>query len=145
MERYHKSEDRNQLSIQLFCLDDIVSPDAEVRALEVVINHMDIRFFGFTHTHTCQTGCKHDDPVDIFKIYAYSYDNVIRSSRKIECECSRNLELMWLVNGIRPDFKTFADFRKDNEVAIVSAYRRLSLMCSELGLTGKEMVARCTF
>ena len=105
MERYHKSEDRYQLSMQPICLDDMVAIGSEVRALEVIIDHMNIRTLGLTHTETSHTGRKPYDPVDMFKVYAYSYFNGIRSSRKIERECGRNIELMWLVAGIRPDFK----------------------------------------
>ena len=141
MERYHKSEDRYQLSMQPVCLDDMAAIGSEVRAPEVIIDHMDIRTSGLTHTETSHTGQKPYAPADMFKIYAYSYFNGIRSSRKIERECGRNIELMRLAAGIRPDFETIADFRKDNKAAITLAFKRFSLLCSELGLTGREMVA----
>lgn len=102
---------------------------------------MDIGSLGFTYSETKHTGRKPYDPVDMFKLYAYSYFNGIRSSRKIERECYRNIELMWLINRLRPDFKTIADFRKNNKKAIKEAFKKFSMICSELGLIGKEIVA----
>jgi len=123
------------------CLDDMLPEDAEVRALEIIIDKMDIHSLGFTYSNTKSTGRPPYDPSDMFKIYAYSYFNGIRSSRKIERECYRNIELMWLIGDIRPDFKTIADFRKDNKEQIKAAFKRFSMICSELGLIGKEIVA----
>ncbi len=74
-------------------------------------------------------------------LYAYSYFNGIRSSRKIERECYRNIEVLWLINELKPDFKTIADFRKNNKKQIKAASKKFSLICDELGLVGKEMVA----
>lgn len=79
MERYKKSEDRNQLSIMPMCLDDMISEDAEVRALEVIIEKMEVRSLGFTYCETKHKGRKPYDPVDMFKLYTYSYFNGIRS------------------------------------------------------------------
>jgi len=141
MERYKKTSDRNQLSIQAMCLDDMIPQDAEVRALEVIIEKMEIRSLGFTHSKTKDTGRMPYDPVDMFKLYTYSYFNGIRSSRKIERECHRNIELMWLISDLRPDFKTIADFRKNNKAQIKLAFQRFSMICCELGLVGKEIVA----
>ena len=140
MERYKKGEDRDQLSLLPLSVDDMIPVDAEVRTLEVIIDKIDIRSLGFTHCETKSTGRMPYDPSDMFKLYAYSYFNGIRSSRKIERECSRNIELMWLV-GLKPDFKTIADFRKDNKAQIKAAFQRFTMICSELGLIGKEIVA----
>lgn len=141
MERYKKGEDRNQLTMEPMCLDDMISPDAEVRALELIVDKMDIGSLGFTHCETKHTGRKPYDPVDMFKLYTYSYFNGIRSSRKIEKECHRNIELMWLIGELRPDFKTIADFRRDNKKQIKSAFQKFSMICEELGMVGKEIVA----
>lgn len=139
MERYKQNECRYQA--QIVSYDDMVAMDAEVRVLELIVEKLDIGSLGFRYTQTRQTGRKPYDAVDMFKLYAYSYFNGIRSSRKIEKECKRNIELMWLVNSIQPDFKTIADFRKDNKQAITAAFQRFGLLCCELGLVGKEMVA----
>jgi len=141
MERYKKGGDRNQLSLLPMSFDDMIPESAEVRALEVIIDKMDIRSLGFTNCVTKPTGRMPYDPVDMFKLYAYSYFNGIRSSRKIERECSRNIELMWLIGGLKPDFKTIADFRKDNKNQIKAAFLKFTMICSGLGLTGKEIIA----
>ena len=141
MRRYITGEDRNQLELQPMCLDELIPENCEVRALDAIVGNMSIPTMGFIHAETKETGRKPYDPVDLFKLYVYSYFNGIRSSRKIERECHRNMEVMWLVNGLRPDFKTIADFRKDNKKAIKQAFRKFSMICDELGLVGKEMVA----
>lgn len=141
MSRYVQGEDRSQTSLEPLCLDDMITQDAEVRALEIIIEKMDIRTLGFTHSETKSTGRMPYDPTDMFKLYAYSYFNGIRSSRKIERECTRNIELMWLIGNLKPDFKTIADFRKDNKEAIKSAFKKFGMICSELGLISKEIVA----
>lgn len=141
MSRYKKGNDRDQISLLPMCLADMLSDDAEVRALEIIVDKMDICSLGFTHCESKQTGRMAYDPVDMFKLYAYSYFNGIRSSRKIERECYRNIELMWLIGGLKPDFKTIADFRKDNKHPIKAAFQKFSIICCELGLIGKEIVA----
>lgn len=88
----------------------------------------------FTHSETSETGRKPYNPVDLFKLYTYSYFNGIRSSRKIEKECYRNIEVMWLINELKPDFKTIADFRKDNKRQVKMAFSKFSMICDELGL-----------
>lgn len=96
---------------------------------------------GFTHSSIERTGRRPYDPVDMFKLYTYSYFNGIRSSRRIEKECYRNIEVMWLINELKPDFKTIADFRKDNKKQIKLAFRKFGMICDELGLIGKEIIA----
>ena len=123
------------------CLDDMLPEEAEVRALDVIVDKMNIWSMKFTYSETKETGRKPYNPVDMFKLYAYSYFNGIRSSRKIERECHRNIEVMWLINGLKPDFKTIADFRKNNKEQIKQAFHKFSMICDELGLIGKEMVA----
>lgn len=140
MSRYKASESRNQLMLP-FSLDDLIPENAEVRALDAIIDRLNIHSLDFTHSETKSTGRKPYDPADMFRLYAYSYYNGIRSSRKIERECNRNIELMWLIGGLRPDFKTIADFRRNNKAAIGDAFKRFGLICAELGLIGKEIVA----
>lgn len=129
------------MSIFPMCLDDMIGPDSEVRAIDVIVDSMDIQSIGFVYSETKETGRKPYNPVDMFKLYTYSYFNGIRSSRKIERECYRNIEVFWLINELKPDFKTIADFRKNNKKQIKQAYSRFSMICDELGLIGKEMVA----
>lgn len=140
MSRYMQGEDRKQLSLEPLCLDEMITEDNAVRAIETIIESMDIPSLGFTYSETKETGRKPYNPEDMFKLYAYSYYNGIRSSRKIERECSRNIEVMWLVNGLKPDFKTIANFRKDNKKAIKAAFRQFTVICDELNLISKGIV-----
>jgi transposase len=141
MGRYVEGKDRNQLVLEPMSLDGMIAEDNPVRAIETIVESMDIPTLEFAHTETKQTGRKPYDPEDMFKLYAYSYYNGIRSSRKIERECHRNIEVMWLIKELKPDHKTIADFRKDNKKAIKSAFRRFTMICDELGLISKEIVA----
>ena len=141
MERYIEKGNREQLNIFPVCLDDMISEDNVVRAIDAIVDNMDITGLGFTHSQTATTGRKPYNPADLFKLYTYCYFNGIRSSRKIEKECYRNLEVMWLIHELKPDFKTIADFRKNNKEQIKLAFSKFSLICDSLGLIGKEMIA----
>jgi transposase len=141
LDRYKCSESRDQISMLPMCLDEMLPEGAEVRAIDAIVEQMDIPSMNFTYSETKKTGRKPYNPVEMFKLYAYSYFNGIRSSRKIEQECSRNIEVMWLINGLKPDFKTIADFRKNNKKQIKQAFHKFSMICDELGLIGKEMIA----
>lgn len=141
MERYKENADRNQMNLLPMSFDDMIDAENPVRAIDAIVENMDISSLGFKYAKTAATGRKPYSPVDMFKLYTYSYFNGIRSSRKIERECGRNIEVMWLVGGLAPDFKTIADFRKDNKAAIKKAFSRFSMLCDELGLIGKEIVA----
>jgi len=141
MKRYVKGENREQLRIEPLCFDDMINEDSPVRAIDAIVEGMGIPELGFKYGDTKETGRKPYDPKDMFKLYAYSYFNGIRSSRKIERECHRNIEVMWLINELKPDHKTIANFRKDNKKAIKAAFRRFTMICDELGLISKEIVA----
>lgn len=141
MERYKESGDRNQMGLLPMTYDDMIDAENAVRAIDAIVDNMDIPSLGFKYAKTAVTGRKPYSPVDMFKLYTYSYFNGIRSSRKIERECHRNIEVMWLIGGLAPDFKTIADFRKNNKTAIRTALSKFSLICDSLGLVGKEMVA----
>lgn len=141
MNRYVEGKDRNQISLEPVCFEDMITEDNPVRAIEAVVESMNIASLGFVYAETKGTGRKPYNPEDMFKLYAYSYYNGIRSSRKIERECHRNIEVMWLISGLTPDFKTIANFRKDNKKAIKAAFRRFTMICDELGLISKEIVA----
>ena len=140
MSRYVEGENRDQINIIPLCFDDMIAEDNPVRAIEVIIESMKINSLGFTYSETKTTGRKPYSPEDMFKLYAYSYYNGIRSSRKIERECHRNIEVMWLIGELKPDHKTIANFRKDNKKAIKAAFRQFTMICSELNLISKEIV-----
>jgi len=141
MSRYKEGESREQMRLEPLSFEDMVAEDNPVRAIDAIVDSMDIPALGFTYGETKSTGRKPYSPVDMFKLYAYSYFNGIRSSRKIERECYRNIEVMWLINELKPDFKTIANFRKDNKKAIKSVFRKFTMICDELGLISKEVVA----
>lgn len=102
MKRFVSAGNRDQTSILPMCLDDMIAEDNPVRAIDVIVEKMDILSLDFKYSETAYTGRKPYSPVDMFKLYTYSYFNGIRSSRKIEKECHRNIEVMWLVNELKP-------------------------------------------
>lgn len=110
-------------------------------AIDAIVNGFNKSELGFAHSETKDTGRKPYSPSDLIKLYLYGYFNGIRSSGKLERECSRNVELMWLIGCLKPDFKTIADFRKNNQEPIQKVFLQFSLLCDELGLLGKEVVA----
>ena len=140
MRRYVEGENRNQIGLEPLCLDEMIGEENPVRAIELIVEQMEIERLCFKYSETASTGRKPYSPLDMFKLYAYSYFNGIRSSRKIERECHRNIELMWLIGELKPDHKTIANFRRDNKEAIKAAFRRFTMICDELGLISKEVV-----
>jgi transposase len=121
--------------------DDYVSEDNPVRFIEAFVDSLDLHELGFSRTQPAQTGRPAYDPSDLLKLYIYGYINRIRSSRLLERETHRNLELIWLMRKLTPDFKTIADFRKNNADAIKEVCREFTLLCKRLDLFGGEIVA----
>lgn len=132
---------RDQLSFMPMSFDEMIGEENPVRVIDAFVEILDIKALGCKHSETYTTGRMPYNPKDLLKLYIYGYFNGIRTSRKLEKECHRNIELMWLINGIAPDFKTIADFRKDNKSAVIGVFKQFSLFCDELNLIGKEMVA----
>jgi len=140
MGRYICGQNPRQMSLEPLCLDDMIAADNPVRAIALIVDRMDIPSQGFVYSQTKETGRKPYDPVDMFKLYAYGYFNGLRSSRKLERECTRNIEVMWLTGSLVPHYKTIANFRRENKEAIKKAFRRFSLICDELGFNVKRFV-----
>jgi transposase len=122
-------------------IDDYVSDDNPVRFIEAFVDHLDLNQLGFSRAMPAHTGRPAYSPADLLKLYVYGYINRTRSSRLLEKESQRNLELVWLLRKLRPDFKTIADFRKDNADAIKKVCGEFTLMCKRLELFGREFVA----
>jgi transposase len=122
-------------------LDDLIPADGQVRVIDAFVNQLDLLGLGFGRAVPAATGRPGYDPADLLKLYVYGYLNQVRSSRRLEREAGRNVELLWLLNKLRPDFKTIADFRRDNAKAIVGACRAFTVFCREQGLFGAELVA----
>jgi transposase len=126
--------DRNQASFLPSRIDDYVAADAAVRVIDAFVEGLDMFGLGLVRATPAATGRPGYDPRDLLKLYIYGYLNEVRSSRKLERECRRNVELMWLLGRLAPDFKTIADFRRDNAGGIVGTCRAFVLFCREQGL-----------
>ena len=122
-------------------LEDYIAADHPVRFLDAFVEGLRLERCGFARTRAAATGRPPFAPADLLKLYLWGYLNKVRSSRRLEAECGRNLEVIWLMGKLRPDFKTIADFRKDNAGAFKSVFRQFNLLCRELGLFGAELVA----
>ena len=122
-------------------IDDYVSDDNPVRFIEAFVNNLDLKEPGFSRTSPADTGRPAYHPADLLMLFIYGYLNRVRSSRMLERECSRNLELVWLMRKLRPDFKTIADFRKDNTDAIKEVCRNFTLLCKKMDLFSGEFIA----
>ena len=134
-------EDRSQLLLLPAAVDDYVGPDNPVRFIDAFVEGLDLVEAGFERVRPKRTGRPGYDPADQLKLYIYGYLNRIRSSRRLEAETHRNLEVLWLLRRLQPDFKTIADFRRDNRDAFRKVFRDFVRLCRELDLYGRELVA----
>lgn len=141
MGRYVEGEDRSQVALLPECLDDFVGEENPVRVVDAFVNELDLETLGFEGLKPASTGRPSYHPAVLLKIYIYGYLNRIQSSRRLERECQRNLELMWLTGRLAPDFKTIADFRRDSGKGIQNACRRFVVLCRELKLFSQAIVA----
>jgi transposase len=124
--------DRNQTLLLPVAVDDYVGRENPVRFIEAFVDQCDLQAAGFRRVQPKDTGRPSYDPADLLKLYIYGYVNRVRSSRRLEAETARNLEVIWLLRGLRPDFKTIADFRKDNRHAFKPVFRQFVLLCRKL-------------
>ena len=122
-------------------LDDYIGPENPVRVIDAFVDQLDLHTLGFTRAVPARTGRPAYHPGDLLKLYVYGDLNRTRSSRLLEREAQRNVELMWLLKQFTPDFKTIADFRKDNLQPIRAVCREFTLLCKELDLFGNDLVA----
>src|ERR1700678_876572 len=134
MKRFLEGDDRSRSTLLPESLDDYVSDDNPVRVIEVFVDGLDLTKLGFDGAAPKATGRPAYHPATLLKIYIYGYLNRIQSSRRLERETQRNLELIWLSRRLTPDFKTIADFRKDNGKAIRGVCREFIVMCRDLKL-----------
>lgn len=136
---YIQGADRNQIVLFPEALDDYVEEDNEVRVMDAFIDGLDIAEMGFK-AEAAREGRPGYDPRDMLKLYMYGYTNHIRSSRRLQREAARNVEVMWLLKKIVPDFRCIADFRKDNAKAIKEVFRAFVRVCNGAGLLSHESV-----
>jgi transposase len=141
MSRYIEGQDRTQTILFPERLDDYLDEDNPVRAVDVFVEELDLVDLGFERAQPAGTGRPAYHPGTLLKVYIYGYLNRIQSSRRLEREAQRNVELIWLTGRLMPDFKTIADFRKDNGEAIRKVCREFVLLCRGLGLFEEATVA----
>src|SRR3982750_24111 len=133
--------DRSQLLLLPEAVDDYVAADNPVRFIEAFVDGLDLAALGFIGTVPKATGRPGYAPADLLKLYIYGYLNRTRSSRRLEAETHRNIEVIWLLRHLKPDFKTIADFRRINCKVFRPVFRQFVLLCRELDLFGKELLA----
>ena len=140
MSKFIEGQDRSQGTLFPERLDDYVEEDSSVRVIDVFIDDLDISGLGFS-TELAATGRPRYHPKTMLKLYVYGYLNRVQSSRRLEVEAQRNIELMWLTGRLAPDFKTIADFRTDNPEAIRLVCREFGMLCTKLNLLSETLVA----
>ena len=132
-------EEREQITFFPETINEYVNENSAVRVIEAYINGLDLAALEFSRWETKKTGRPPYDPKDILKLYVYGYLNRIRSSRRLETESKRNLEVLWLLRKLSPDHKTICDFRKNNPKALKNVFRDFVKLCAKLDLYGKEL------
>lgn len=141
MGRFIAGVDRTQTTLFPPCMDDWIDEENPVRAVDVFVDALDLGDLGFEGVAPASTGRPSYHPSVMLKLYIYGYLNRVQSSRRLEREAGRNIELMWLVGRLAPDHKTIADFRRDNGAAIKRVCSRFVLLCREMGLLAGRSVA----
>jgi transposase/Fe-S cluster biogenesis protein NfuA len=137
---YKMGIDMDQTSFEPMCMDMIIGEDHICRFIEAYTKQLDMAKLGFKYAEPKEVGCRPFDPRMMLNLYIYGYLNRIRSSRRLEAETRRNIEVMWLMRGLTPDDKTICNFRTDNSKAIRGAFKEFSLICHKLGLYGGEVI-----
>jgi transposase len=141
MKRFIEGGERSQITLLPECLDDYIAEDNPVRVVDVFVDVLKLRELGFEGAEPAVTGRPSYHPGLLLKIYIYGYLNQVQSSRRLEREALRNVELMWLTGRLAPDFKTIADFRKDHGEAIRKVCREFVLLCRRLELFADGVIA----
>ena len=141
MKRFVEGEPREQSTMFPERLDDYVGEDNPVRVVDVFVDELDLGGLGFSRVEPLATGRPSYHPSVLLKLYIYGYLNRVQSSRRLEREAGRNVEVMWLTGRLMPDHKTIANFRKDNGPAIRNVCRKFVMLCRELGLFADASVA----
>ncbi len=141
MQRFVQGEQRTQRILLPNSLDEYVAEENPVRVIEVFVDGLDLTELGFAGMIPAATGRPAYHPATMLKLYLYGYLNRIQSSRRLERETQRNMEVMWLTGRLMPDFKTIADFRRDNGPAIRATCRQFVVLCRRLKLFSEAVVA----
>jgi len=141
MRRFIEAADRGQSTLLPECLDDFVDEGNPVRVIDVFVDALDLAEMGFDGVDPAATGRPSYHPSVLLKLYIYGYLNRVQSSRRLEREAGRNVEVMWLLGRLVPDHKTIADFRKDNGPGLRKVCARFVELCREMGLLATASVA----
>ena len=141
MKRFTEGESRTQVTLLPECLDDYITEKHPGRVVDVFVDELDLGARGFEGVDPAATGRPAYHPAVLLKIYIYGYLNRIQSSRRLEREAERNIELMWLTGRLVPEFKTIAGFRRDNRKAIRSVCRQFVVLCRNLNLFSQSIIA----
>ena len=140
MKRFIQGEHRTQSTLLPELLDDYVTEENPVRVVDVFVDNLDLLSLGFEGINPAVTGRPSYHPAVMLKLYIYGYLNRVQSSRRLEREAQRNVEVMWLIERLTPDFKTIANFRKDNGPAIINVCRQFVVVCKNLNLFADSLV-----
>lgn len=138
---YNEGKNRTQTILFPELIDDYITSENPVRFTDAFVEQLDMSDMGFSHAELKDTGRPPYNPKDLLKLYLYGYLNRIRSSRLLERETERNLELFWLLKRLSPDHKTISDFRRNNSKAIRKVYKEFIQLCRKLELFGAELIA----
>jgi transposase len=141
MRRFVEEADRGQWTLLPECLDDFIDESNPVRVIDVFVDALDLAEMSFEGVEPAATGRPSYHPSVLLKLYIYGYLNRVQSSRRLEREAGRNVEVMWLLGRLAPDHKTIADFRKDNGLALRKVCARFVELCREMGLLATASVA----
>src|SRR6188508_3311250 len=141
MRRFVEGVDRGQNTLFPECLEDWIGEENPVRVIDVFVDELDLAELGFSGVDPEATGRPSYHPSILLKLYIYGYLSRVQSSRRLEREAGRNVEVMWLTGRLAPDHKTIADFRKDNGAAIRKVCGQFVELCREMGLLAKASVA----
>src|SRR5438132_4975887 len=141
MKRFVEGTDRGQSTLFPDCLEDWIHEDNPVRVIAVCVDELGLGGLGFDGVDPEATGRPSYHPSVLLKLYIYGYLNRVQSSRRLEHEAGRNVEVMWLTGRLAPDHKTIADFRKDNGRAVRQVCARFVVLCRTMGLLGQASVA----
>src|SRR5246500_5910910 len=142
MRRFVEEADRGQWTLSPECLDDFIDEDNPVRVIDVFVDALDLAEMSFDGVEPSATGRPSYHPSVLLKLYIYGYLNRVQSSRRLEREAGRNVEVMWLLGRLAPDHKTIADFRKDNGLALRKVCARFIELCREMSLRDGERCHR---
>ena len=138
--KYIKGQNRSQTYLFPVSLDDAVRPDNEVRLIDVFVDSLSLDGYSFQIDHS-ENGRPAYHPGDLLKLFIYGYMNKIRSSRDLEKECKRNIEVMWLLGNLHPDHNTISNFRRDNPKAIKKVFRETVKIADYFNLIGGTLIA----